>query len=111
MERVLQQLREIEGVKAVRRRSDSIIEVEPFAREVEGRDLRKIPVDLRKVVPAIKSALDDAKGSEIQSWRLVETPEKRYRDRSPSESVSDREPLGYRPWKYVVEIEREARQG
>ncbi|MFB6190018.1 MAG: hypothetical protein ABEJ91_00415 [Candidatus Nanohaloarchaea archaeon] len=105
MEKLVHQLREIEGVKAVRRRTEEIIEVEPFSQEVEGRDHRKIPVDLRKVTPKIKSALDNAKGKSITSWRLVETPEKRYRDRSPSESVSDREPLGYRPWKYVVEIE------
>lgn len=107
MENILEQLRDIEGVKAVRRRTDSIIEVEPFSREVEGRDLREIPVDLRKVTPKIKSILEDTEGSEIQSWRLVETPEKRYRDRSPGDSISDKEPLGYRPWKYVVEVELE----
>ncbi|AOV94895.1 hypothetical protein AQV86_03140 [Nanohaloarchaea archaeon SG9] len=95
MEKVVGELKGLEGVKAVRRFSGSL-RVELFSRPVSGSDVVEISGDLRRISQEVRSVLEDArKEGVMESWEWVVKPEKKYRDSSPVDGVSDRSVKGY----------------
>jgi hypothetical protein len=95
MDEVVKELRGLEGVKAVRRFSGSL-RVELFSRPVSGTEMVEIEGDLRKISQGIRQVLEDARTDGVlEGWEWVVKPEKKYRDSSPVEGVSDRSSKGY----------------
>ncbi|PSH02474.1 MAG: hypothetical protein BRC26_00375 [Nanohaloarchaea archaeon QH_8_44_6] len=109
MDEVVGELRGLEGVKAVRRFSGSL-RVELFSRPVQGSDVVEISGDPRRISQGIRSVFEDArKEGIVESWEWVVKPEKKYRDSSPVDGVSDRSAKGYDRGFYRVSF-RPARE-
>ena len=106
MEELLKQLREVEGVKAVKRRSRTL-RIELFARE-KPNDIWEIRGNLRKTGQQIRRRMDEAKENGlIDGWNWIQKPEKKYEDTPiETEKVSDRKPRGHRPPYYTVSIQK-----
>lgn len=95
MDEVITELRHLEGVKAVRRFSGSL-RVELFSRPVSGTDMVEIDGDLRKISQSIRQVLENGRADGVlDSWEWIVRPEKKYRDSSPVDGVSDRSSKGY----------------
>lgn len=95
MDEVVEGLRGLDGVKAVRRFSGSL-RIELFSRPVTGTEMVEIEGDLRKISQSIRRVLEDARDEGVvEGWEWVAKPEKKYRDSSPVEGVSDRSSKGY----------------
>jgi hypothetical protein len=109
MEELLEELKDLESVKSVKKRSGPTLRIDLFSREIPGREAEEIPGDLRKVSQRIRNSLEDAKKrSEIKAWNWIQKPEKKYRNRARgAENVSDREALGYKPAYYTVSIQED----
>jgi hypothetical protein len=103
----LEDLRQVDGVKYVKRKSGGTLRIDLFSREIPGREAEDIQCDLRKTSQRLSSRLDDAvKSGEIGGWSWVEKPQKQYRDSSPdSVQVSDRQGAGHKPSHYTVNLE------
>ena len=103
----LEDLRQVDGVKYVKRKSGGILRIDLFSREIPGREAEDIQCDLRKTSQRLFSRLDNAvKSGEINGWSWVEKPQKQYRDRSPNGfQVSDRQGAGHKPSHYTVNLE------
>jgi len=61
MENLIKNLREIRGVKSVKKQSGPVLRIDLFSREIKGSDASEIKGNLRKITPRIKSTLDDAR--------------------------------------------------
>lgn len=106
MEKLIDQLSEIKGVKSVRRLSDDVLRVELFSREIPGSELVEIKGDLRSISGKISSTLgDNVDEGSIDNWNWIEKPRKRYDETSLGDSVTDRKPKGHRPGHYQIEIQ------
>ncbi|MFB6100427.1 MAG: hypothetical protein ABEK16_04080 [Candidatus Nanohalobium sp.] len=105
MQQLVEKLREVEGVKAVRKRS-STLRIELFARE-KSEDIWEIRGDLRKTGQQIRQRLEEAREEGlIENWNWTQKPEKKYGDTPiETEKVSDRKPLGHRPPYYTVSVQ------
>ena len=106
MESLLADLRDIEGVKSIRRRSGLTLRIELFSREIPDAEAEKIHGDLRSIVQKIGNCLDDAvtQGT-VQGWNWVQKPEKKHRETGvKTEKVSDRKPVGHEPAHYTISI-------
>lgn len=107
MKSLLTNLREIEGVKAVRKRSGPTLKIELFSKEIPGAEAEKIMGDLRSISQQISNTLTESKeSSEIKAWNWIQKPEKKYRQTSvKTEKITDRKPIGYDPAYYTVSIQ------
>ena len=103
----LEDPRQGDGVKYVKRKAGGILRIDLFSREIPGREAEDIQCDLRKTSQRLSSRLDNAvKSGEINGWSWVEKPQKQYRDRSPNGfQVSDRQGAGHKPSHYTVNLE------
>lgn len=103
---VIDDLRGIDGVKAVRRQSGPVLRIELFSREIPGSEAVEIRGDLRSISQSIAGVLDDASNNSVfNSWEWIVRPEKKYQETSlGSGSVSDRKDKGHRPGYYRVSI-------
>ncbi|QKQ98394.1 hypothetical protein GKQ38_02605 [Candidatus Nanohaloarchaea archaeon] len=107
MEELIQDLRKIEGVKAVRKQSGPVLKIELFHREIPASEAVDILGDLRSISQSIVSILDEARSDgEFESWEWIQKPEKKYQETSlgRNSSVSDRKDKGHRPGYYRVSI-------
>ena len=106
MREVIDDLRNIDGVKNVRRQSGPVFKVELFSREISGSEAVEIRGDLRSISQRIVSVLDEAsKEGVFDSWEWIVRPEKKYQETSLGRgSVSDRKDKGHRPGYYRVSI-------
>jgi len=107
MEELLNQLREIKGVKTVKKRSGPTLRINLFSREVPNAEAEKIMGNLKSISQNIRNTLDKArKNSEIKNWNWIQKPEKKYREtRVKTEKVNDRKPVGYEPSYYTVSVQ------
>jgi len=106
MESLLTDLRETEGVKAVKKRSGPTLKIELFSKKIPDTEAEKIIGDLRSISQKISNTLDKAKDSEIKAWNWIQKPEKKYRQTSvKTEKVTDRKPIGHDPAYYTVSIQ------
>ena len=103
---LVKKLREIEGVKAVKR-SSSTLRIDLFSREIPDAEAEKIMGDLRSISQKIRNTLDKArKNSEIENWNWIQKPEKKYAEtRINTEKVNDRKAVGHQPSYYTVSIQ------
>jgi len=108
MEKLLENLRSIEGVKTVKLQSGPVLKIDLFSKEIPGIEAEEIRGDLRKISPKIRNRLEKArKNSEISSWNWIRKPQKQYAETNiGTEKVSDRKPKGHRPPYYTVSIQR-----
>lgn len=107
MEQLIKDLREIDGVKAVRRQSGPVLKIELFHQEIPNSEAVKIQGDLRSISQNIVNTLNEARNEEVfESWEWVRKPEKKYQETSlgQNRSVSDRKAKGHRPGFYRVSI-------
>lgn len=105
MEEVFEELRSLEGVKNVKRHSDTL-RINLFSRPIPSSDAEEIPGDLRSISQKIKNILDEAQSKGlISSWEWMVKPEKQYTNSSPVENISDRKEKGYRPAYYRVSMQ------
>lgn len=106
MEEVIEELREIKGVKNVRKQSGPVLRIELFSREIPGSEAVEIRGDLRSISQRIVSALDEASSNGVfDSWEWIVRPEKQYQETGLGRgSVSDRKEKGHRPGYYRVSI-------
>lgn len=106
MENLIKNLREIRGVKSVKKQSGPVLRIDLFSREIKGSDASEIKGNLRKITPRIKSTLDDArKNSVFKGWEWIVRPEKQYQETSLGKgSLSDRKAKGHKPDYYRVSI-------
>lgn len=104
MQRIVQKLTKIEGIKSVRPQGEKVLKIKPFSRERKGQDAEKIMGDLRKITPKISNTLDSIDC--INSWEWNVRPKKRYAETGVSDSVNDRKPKGHRPAHYIITIHR-----
>lgn len=107
MDQIFNELRDLEGVKAVKWR-DPVLEVDLFSRPIKGSEAVEISGDLRKISQKIRGVMDSATGSgDISGWEWMVKPEKKYRDDAPGNlNVSDRKPRGHKPGYYRISIEK-----
>ncbi|MFQ3308415.1 MAG: hypothetical protein ACI977_000650 [Candidatus Nanohaloarchaea archaeon] len=108
MKQLIKELREVEGVKNVKKQSGPVLRVNLFSREIRGTEAEKIPGDLRKISQQIRNCFEDArKDGELISWEWIVKPEKKYTETSLSKGgVTDRKDKGYRPSYYRVAVEK-----
>lgn len=108
MEKLLEKLRSIEGVKNIKLQSGPVLKINLFSNEIPGNEAEEIKGDLRKISPKIRNRLEKArKNSEISSWNWIRKPQKQYTETSiGTEKISDRKPKGHRPPYYTVSIEK-----
>ena len=104
MKDIVQKLTEIEGIKTVRPKGESVLKIKPFSRERKGQDAEKIVGDLRKITPKISNTLDSM--DSIDSWEWNVRPKKRYAETGVSDSVNDRKAKGHRPAHYIVTVHK-----
>jgi len=106
MENLIKDLREIDGVKNVRRQSGPVLRIELFSREVSGSEVVEIRGDLRSISQRIVSVLDEASGDGVfDSWEWIVKPEKQYQEtRLGRRKTSDRKEKGHRPGYYRVSV-------
>lgn len=107
MESLLTDLREIDGVAAVRKRSGPTLKIELFSKEIPDAEAEKITGDLRSISQQISNTLTESKeSSEIKAWNWIKKPEKMYRETDvKTEKVTDRKPVGHDPAYYTVSIQ------
>jgi hypothetical protein len=105
MEEIVQELKEIEGIKSVRTQGENVLKIKPFSRERKGQEEEKIMGDLRKITPKISNTLDRI--DSVDSWEWNVRPKKRYAETGISDSVNDRKPKGHKPAHYLVTIHRD----
>ncbi len=109
MQELIQELRDIQGVKNVKKQSGPVLKVNLFGRPVPNSEAVEIKGDLRKISQKLRNQLDQAQEKgEISSWEWIVKPEKKYTDSSPRDlKVSDRKDKGHKPAYYRVAIEEE----
>ncbi|WEL23325.1 hypothetical protein [Candidatus Nanohalovita haloferacivicina] len=108
MKQLIDKLRDIDGVKAVRKQSGPVLKIELFHREIPNSEAVEIRGDLRSISQNIVNILDEARNEgEFESWEWVRKPQKRYQETSlgRNRSVSDRKAKGHRPGFYRVSIQ------
>ncbi len=106
MQSLLGDIRDIEGVKNVRKQSGPVLKVELFSRELKGSEAEEIMGDLRKISRNLREKMDEAReDGDIPGWEWVIKPEKRYQERSLGGNVTDRKPKGHKPAYYRISIE------
>lgn len=95
MDELIQDIRDIEGVKAVRKFSGSL-RIELFSRPIPGSENVEISGDLRKISQQLRKVFEEAReAGTIDGWNWTVKPEKEYSDSSPVDGVSDRSSKGY----------------
>lgn len=106
MKDLIQSLRELESVKAVRKQSGPVLKVELFHREIKGSEAVEIRGDMRKISQQVRSCLETAKKEdEIEGWGWIVKPEKKYQETSLGRGkVSDRKSKGHKPGYYRISI-------
>lgn len=107
MEELIQELKEIQGVKSVKKQSGPVFRIELFSQEIKGSEVFDIKGDLRKITPRIKSVLDEARKEGVFSgWEWIVRPEKKYQETSLGKrKVSDRKAKGHKPDYYRIAIQ------
>lgn len=108
MKDVLSKLREVEGVKNVKRQSGPVLRINLFSREIKGSEAEEIRGDLRSISQNIRRVLDKCKSNgEFKSWEWIVKPEKQYQETKlgRNRKVSDRKAKGHKPAYYRVSIE------
>ncbi|NMI89054.1 hypothetical protein GLU26_00925 [Nanohaloarchaea archaeon] len=105
MSSIVNELRNIKGIKSVKNRGDTL-KINLYSRE-KG-DVYQIEGDLRKISQKITHRLDEAiNKSEIDGWNWVQKPEKQYRSKGPDiGNINDRQPIGHKPPFYTVSIQK-----
>lgn len=105
MEKAVEKLREIKGVKNVKRQS-STLKINLFSRPVSGSESEEISGDLRKISQKIRHTLDEARNDGVfQGWEWIAKPEKQYQEtKLGKRKVSDRKSKGHKPAFYRVSI-------
>lgn len=108
MDKLIEELLDIEAVKNVKKQGGSVLKINLFSRKIPDSEAEEISADLRIVTPKIKSRLDKArKETSISGWEWIIRPEKQYQETSLGRSkVSDRKSKGYKPSYYQVSIEK-----
>ncbi len=107
MKQLISEIREIQGVKNVKKQSGPVLKVNLFGRPVPNSEAVEIKGDLRKISQKLRNQLDQAQeNSEITSWEWIVKPQKKYTDSSPRDlNVSDRKDKGHKPGYYRINIE------
>ena len=102
---LIEELGQIEGVKNVKDRGETL-KINLFARE-QG-DNWKIHGDLRKISQKLVNHLNAAReDSVISGWNWVQKPEKQYMETGlKTEKVNDRKASGHKPPYYTVSVEK-----
>ena len=106
MKELIQTLRNIEAVKAVRNQS-GVLKIELFSREIPDSEAVEIRGNLRSITPKVRAALKEvSKEGEIGGWEWIVRPEKKYQSTSlGKDKVSDRKSKGHKPGFYRVSVE------
>jgi hypothetical protein len=106
MENFLKKIREVKGVKGVKKRSGTL-RIELFARELSN-DIWEIRGNLRETGQQLRRSMDEAQENGlIDGWNWIQKPEKKYEETPiETEKVSDRKPKGHRPPYYTVSIRK-----
>ena len=79
MKNTIQELRDIKGVKNVKKQSGPVLKINLFSRKIKGSEVEEIKGDLRKISQSIKNTLDEAKTTdEFNGWEWIVKPEKKY---------------------------------
>lgn len=105
-QKLLKELREVEGVKNVKQRSDTL-KINLFSRPIPGGETKEIRGDLRSISQRIGNILDNLRSrNDIERWEWIQKPEKKYLENSVTENVSDRKPKGYNRTYYTVAVEK-----
>lgn len=107
MREVIDELRDIEGVKNVKRHSNTL-KINLFSRPIPGSEAVELSGDLRKISQSIVSVLDGARSSgSFENWEWVQKPEKQYeKTKLGKKKVSDRKDGGHKPGFYRVSIRK-----
>lgn len=107
MEEVINKIRNIRGVKNVKRFDNNVLEINLFSREIPDTEVKEIRGDLRKISQEIRNTLDLQKSKGVfQNWEWVVKPEKKYTETGVGEKVSDRKSRGHKPSYYRVTINK-----
>jgi hypothetical protein len=107
MKQLASDLRDVEGVKAVKWR-DPVLEIDLFSRPIPGSEAVEISGDLRKISQRIRNVLESAsEAGVIDGWEWIVKPEKKYQENTPGDlEVSDRKARGHEPGYYRVSVEK-----
>lgn len=107
MEDLIQQLREIKGVKNVKKKGGPVLRINLYSREKPRKDVKEIKGDLRTISQKINTTLENARQKgEIHAWNRVQKPEKKYSETAVrTEKVKDRKPLGHQPDYYRISVQ------
>ena len=108
MEKLLANLRDIKGVKAVKKRSGPTLKIKLYSKEIPDTEAGKIMGDLRSISQQISNTLTESKEKrEINAWNWIQKPEKKYRKTSvKTEKVTDRKATGHEPTYYTASIQK-----
>lgn len=107
MDGLIEELRDIRGVKSVERRSGPVLRINLYSREVGGAELFEIKGDLRKISQRIRTVMESGREKGVFSgWEWVIKPEKKYMETSLGRNkISDRKPKGHKPDYYEASLE------
>lgn len=108
MEELIQEIKEITGVKNVKKQSGPVLRINLFSKDIKGTETSEIKGNLRKITPRVKTLLDQSrKNGVISSWEWIVRPKKKYRETSIGKtSISDKKPKGHKPDYYRVSIQK-----
>lgn len=108
MEEVIDRIKDVQGVKAVKREGDNVLKLKLFSSEIKGSEAVKIRGNLRSISQQLVKALDSSQEEgEISRWTWMEKPEKKYQETSlgKRKSLKDRKEKGHRPGYYKIHVE------
>lgn len=107
MEKLIQKLSEIRGVKNVSRKPGPSIEIKLYAEKIPGSENFEIKGDLRSISKSIRKKLEEArKNSAILRWHWNVKPEKKYQETSiATEKIKDRKSAGHNSEHYRIALE------
>jgi len=107
MKELITELREVEGVKNVKKQSGPVLRVNLFGKELPNSESKIIHGDLQKISQKLRNILEEfRKSEEISSWQWIVRPEKRYNETQLGKGkVTHRKDKGHRPGYYRISIE------
>nr|ADE29235.1 hypothetical protein [uncultured virus] len=107
MKQLIEDLRQVEGVKNVKKQSGPVLKINLFSRELPNSEAEIIRGDLRKTGQQLRNVLEDArKDNGINTWEWIVKPQKKYAETSLGKGkLTDRKDKGHKPAYYRVNIE------
>lgn len=107
MQGIINKLRVLEGVKAVRREGEDVLKIQLFTKEIPETEAVEIHGDLRSISQKLVNTLNEGKGEEYGRWNWIQKPEKKYQETSLGgrSGVTDRKEKGHKPGFYKVVLD------